>query len=483
MGQEAQSSEARFAEYVSCLASVLGREDRAGPFKDYCTGLLMPGERKSVEPMASIVAPARVSAKHQSLLHLVGQAAWSDEAVLGKVRDLVLPAIEAQGKIEAWIVDDTGFAKKGVHSVGVARQYCGRLGKTDNCQIAVTLSIANHAASLPIAYRLYLTEDWAADEARRKKAHVPDEVVFKTKPQIALDQIRAALKAGVSPGVLLTDAGYGADGAFRAGVTGMDLPYVVGVQSTLSVWPPGAEPLPPKPWSGRGRPASRVRRDGEHAPVCAKKLAMGLSDKAWRVVAWREGSNETLSSRFAALRIRPASRDWKRAAPHPLEWLLIEWPEGEKEPTKYWLSTLPEDTPIDVLVDTAKLRWRIERDYEELKSELGLAHFEGRSWRGLHHHASLCIAAYGFLIRERAAIPPSGSRRRQKPSLSQRPRPRGAADPIRAARRKLDRHHPPKARSRSGANPHTLPVLPSHATNLPALPGIVVSSRTRSLSA
>ncbi len=176
------------------------------------------------------------------------------------------------------------------------------------------LIIANHAASLPIAYRLYLTEDWAADEARRKKAHVPDDVTFKTKPQIALDQIRAALKAGVSPGVLLTDAGYGADGAFRAGVMAMGLPYVVGVQSTLTVWPPDREPLPPKPWSGRGRPPSRVRRDGEHAPVSAEKLAMGLSEEAWRVVPWREGSNETLSSRFAAVRIRPASRDWKLGA-------------------------------------------------------------------------------------------------------------------------------------------------------------------------
>jgi SRSO17 transposase len=148
MGHETHSSAARFAEYVDSLATVLGREDRARPFKDYCTGLLIPGERKSVEPMAAVVAPARVSAKHQSLLHLVAQAAWSDEALLSKVRELVLPAIETQGKIEAWIVDDTGFAKKGVHSVGVARQYCGRLGKTDNCQIAVTLSIANHAASL-----------------------------------------------------------------------------------------------------------------------------------------------------------------------------------------------------------------------------------------------------------------------------------------------------------------------------------------------
>jgi SRSO17 transposase len=169
MEHEAQSSEARFAEYVDSLAAVLGRDDRAQPLKDYCTGLLMPGERKSVEPMAAVVAPAHVSAKHQSLLHLVGQAAWSDEAVLAKVRELVVPAIEVQGKIEAWIVDDTGFAKKGVHSVGVARQYCGRLGKTDNCQIAVTLSIANHAASLPIAYRLYLTEDWAAAKRGAKR--------------------------------------------------------------------------------------------------------------------------------------------------------------------------------------------------------------------------------------------------------------------------------------------------------------------------
>jgi SRSO17 transposase len=385
MESEAQSGEARFAEYVDSLAAVLGRDDRAQPLKDYCTGLLMPGERKSVEPMAAVVAPAHVSAKHQSLLHLVSQAAWSDEAVLSKVHEVVLPAIEAQGRIEAWIVDDTSFAKKGVHSVGVARQYCGRLGKQDNCQVAVTLSIANHAASLPIAYRLYLPEDWANDAARRKKAHVPDNVVFKTKPGIALDQIRAALAAGVAPGIVLADAGYGVDGAFRSGVTAMGLTYVVGVQSTLSVWPPDREPLAPKPWSGRGRPPSRVRRDSEHAPVSARKLAMGLPEDAWRVVPWREGSNETLSSRFAAVRIRPASRDWKRSTPHPLEWLLIEWPEGEKEPTKYWLSTLPEDIPIDVLVDTAKLRWRIERDYEELKSELGLAHFEGRSWRGFHH--------------------------------------------------------------------------------------------------
>jgi SRSO17 transposase len=253
MDLSGQASQARFASYVEALVEVIGHADRAEPLNDYCVGLLMPGERKSVEPMAAIVAPARVSAKHQSLLHLVGQAPWPDEAVLQKIRELVLPGIERQGRIEAWIVDDTGFTKKGTHSVGVARQYCGRLGKQDNCQVAVTLSIANHSASLPIAYRLYLPETWANDAARRKKTHVPKDVRFKTKPQIALDQIRAAHAAGVAPGIVLADAGYGANSDFRAGVSALNLPYVAGIQSTPSVWPPGQAPLPPKRWSGRGQ--------------------------------------------------------------------------------------------------------------------------------------------------------------------------------------------------------------------------------------
>src|SRR5271155_1538357 len=367
--------------------------------------------------------------------------------------------METQGRIEAWIVDDTGFVKKGVHSVGVARQYCGRLGKTDNCQVAVTLSIANHQASLPIAYRLYLPEDWANDAARRSKAHVPDDVKFRTKPEIALRQIKAALRAGVARGVVLTDAAYGSDGGFRAGVTEMGLIYAVAVPSTISVWPPGMEPLPPKPWSGRGRKPSRTRRDADHRPVSAKALATTLPKEAWRDVSWREGSNQTLTSRFAAVRVRPATRDGKLTAPQPLEWLLIEWPEDESEPTKYWLSTLPEDPPIEVLVDTAKLRWRIERDYEELKSELGLAHFEGRGWRGFHHHATLCIAAYGFLIRERAAFPPSGPRRRKRPALSDGPRRRGSPNPNRAARRQFHSDHAPHPPRRTRTIPRSLPVL------------------------
>ena len=459
MDHESKGSEERFRAYVDGLAEVIGHADRERPLRDYCLGLLMPGERKSVEPMAAQVAPSRVSAEHQSLLHLVGQAPWSDAVVLRRVRDLVLPVIERQGPITAWIVDDTGFAKKGTHSVGVARQYCGRLGKQDNCQIAVTLSVANAVASLPVAYRLYLPEAWAVDADRRAKAGVPDEVTFKTKPEIALDQIQATHAAGMRPGIVLADAGYGVDGAFRAGITALGLSYAVGVQSTLSVWPPGQEPLPPKPWSGRGRPPSLIGRDPHHRPVSAKALAESLADDAWTSVTWREGTNAPLSSRFAALRVRPASRDYKHSTPRPHEWLLVEWPQGEAEPAKYWLSTLPDDASLAVLVNAAKLRWRIERDYEDLKGELGLGHYEGRGWRGFHHHATLCIAAYGFLICERAAIPPSASRSRATSSLSAGARPRRTADPARAPCRELDRDPPKAALRRSRQNPRQMPML------------------------
>lgn len=455
-------SEARFEAYVEALSAVLGHANRAGPLKDYCTGLLLPGERKSVEPMAAVVAPSRVAAEHQSLLHLVGQGAWSDEAVLRKVRDLVLPAMERQAPIKAWIVDDTGFAKKGVHSVGVARQYCGRLGKQDNCQIAVSLSVAHSQASLPIAYRLYLPQEWADDPVRRAKAKVPDDVVFQTKPEIALDQIAAARTAGVPPGVVLGDAAFGCNGAFRAGVTALDLPYALAIQSNATVWPPGLAPLPPKPATGRGRPASRLRREAGHAPLSVKALALGLPTDSWISCTGREGTNAPLSSRFCALRVRPAGRDWTRATPHPVEWLLIEWPEDEAEPSHYWLSTLPAETDLMALVDIAKLRWRIERDYEELKSELGLAHYEGRGWRGFHHHATLCIAAYGFLIRERAAFSPSATGIGQTPRLPDRPRPRDAPDKTRTSRRLLDRDTAKNHRRGSRKNTQTMSMLPSH---------------------
>ena len=341
---DGEGSESRFASYVEHMASTLGHADRRTPFRSYCTGLILPGERKSVEPIAARVEPRRVQGAHQSLHHFVANADWSQEDLLRRVRTFVLPAIEKSGRIRAWIVDDTGFPKKGVHSVGVARQYCGQLGKQDNCQIAVSLSVANEHASLPIAFRLYLPEDWAADPVRRARAGVPEDVVFKTKPQIALDQIKAARAEGVPEGVVLADAGYGINTAFRTALTRMGLTYVVGVQSSARLWPPGAGPLPPKAWSGQGRPPTLMRRDAQNKPQSAEQLAKSLSADAWRDVAWREGVDKTLHSRFAVLRVRPAHRDYWRSQPYPEEWLLVEWPQGESAPTKYWLSTLPADT-------------------------------------------------------------------------------------------------------------------------------------------
>ena len=458
MGLRRDESEARFARYMAALASVIGHADRAGPLRDYCVGLMMPCERKSVEPMAAITAPERTAPQHQSLLHFVGQSSWSDEKVLAKVRERALPEIERHGPIEAWIVDDTGFPKKGRHSVGVARQYCGQLGKQDNCQAAVSLSIANHDASLPVSYRLYLPEAWAQDAARRDKAGVPKEIGFQTKPEIALAQIRAACAAGIARGVVLLDAGYGNHTSLRQEISALGLRYAAGILSSTTVWAPGTEPLPPKRWSGRGRRPTRTRRDAKHSPVSVKELALGLPKRAWRTIGWREGTAERLSSRFARVRVRAAHRDRR----HEEEWLLIEWPKGEEEPTKYWLSTLPHDITFERLVDLAKLRWRIERDYQELKQEFGLGHYEGRGWRGFHHHATLCIAAYGFLISERGTIPPSGPRAAKAFAKLELPagyRPRGAADQARAPHPELHRNPAPANDRRPRQAPVEMPLL------------------------
>ena len=446
------ASESRFADYVEGLVSVIGHADRAKPLRDYCVGLMMPCERKSVEPMAAITAPDRTSAQHQSLLHFVGEGRWSDEKVLARVREMVRPEIERHGPIKVWIIDDTGFPKQGRHSVGVARQYCGQLGKQDNCQVAVSLSIANHHASLPVAYRLYLPQEWTEDRERRQKVGIPEDIVFKTKPQIALDQIRAACEVGLPRGVVLMDAGYGANTDLRTDIAKLGVSYVAGIMPNTTVWAPGTAPLRAKRWSGQGRPPKLIRRDRNHRPIAVKKLALSLPAKVWRTIAWREGSAEQLTSRFARLRVRVAHRDYNLTKSRPEEWLLIEWPKGEAEPTKYWLSTVPEKIAFHRLVDLTKLRWRIERDYQDLKQEVGLGHFEGRGWRGFHHHATLCIAAYGFLISERETIPPSRPCPAMWLSQLELPagyRPRGAADPNRAPHSKLDCDHAPTTRSRS----------------------------------
>src|ERR1019366_1479646 len=295
----------RFTAYLDSLAEAAGHLDRADPLKSYCKGLLLPGERKSVEPMAARLAPDNVRRMHQSLHHLVADAPWSDEAMLQRVRGYVLAAMRKQEAVVAWIVDDTGFPKKGKESVGVARQYCGQLGKPDNCRVAVSLSVSTATFSVPVAYRLYLPESWVGDTARRKKTGVPAAIQFQTKPRIALDQIRQAVEQDVPRGVVLADAAYGMDTQFRAGLQALQLEYAVGVQSSVSVWEPGKQPLPAKPRKQKGRPPKLLRRDENHQPVSTKQLAIALPETAWQEIRWREGSQK-LGSRFAAVRVRTA---------------------------------------------------------------------------------------------------------------------------------------------------------------------------------
>ena len=440
---DGSGTQERFRTYAADLASVLGHADRVRPFEDYCIGLLSAEGRKSVEPLAAVTAPERTAAQHQSLLHLVAQAPWSDHAVLTRVREQVLPTITRDEPIQAWIIDDTGFPKKGSHSVGVARQYCGQLGKQDNCQVAVSLSVATHQGSLPVAYRLYLPKDWADDPARRAIAGVPDDIRFQTKPEIALQQMRQAVADGVPPGVALMDPAYGNDSKLRAGISEFALAYVAGIQPTTMVWE-------------GGRPGTRLRRDETHRPVSAKTLAPELATDAWQQITWRDGSNTPLTSRFARWRVRPAHDDARRSEPAAEEWLLIEWPEGDAEPDHYWFSTLPADISLDSMVDQAKLRWRIERDYLELKQEVGLGHYEGCGWRGFHHHATLCVAAYGFLISEKELIPPSGpacARRRSQSAVPAGYRPRGSAAAVTTPHAEFHHHtaYPPRAHAGAGS--------------------------------
>ncbi len=457
------ASEARFSAYLQRLSGCLGHADRVGPFRGYCTGLLLAGERKSVEPMAARLCPERTSAEHQSLLHFVGQSPWEAETLLAAVREAVVPALTARAPLEVWIVDDTGVPKKGEHSVGVAHQYCGQRGKQENCQVAVTLSVATSEASLPIAHQLYLPEHWADDRERRSAAGVPEEVVFRSKSELALEAIETALSAGVAPGVVVADAGYGNNSGFRDRLSMLGLGYVVQVLSDALVWPPGSSPAVPE-WDGRGRRPTRLR-DGAAGWTArgVRDLADGLPATAWREVRWRDGTAGMMASRFAALRVRPAQGDRRgRETPRPEHWLLIEWPENEPAPTKFWFSNLAEETSIERLVHLAKLRWLIERDYRELKQELGLGHYQGRSWRGFHHHAALCIAAYGFLLAERAALPPSAaraSRMVQAPELPEGYLPRGRPAQNRTTRPPLDRHAETTHRASLDQNPATMPML------------------------
>ena len=391
-------------DFLSSMTVGMGRPERRRAMGLYITGLLLDGERKSTEPMAArlVDKASEVEAMRQRLQECVSVSDWSDDQMrkrLAEKLDAELPGVEA------FVIDDTGFPKKGKHSVGVARQYSGTLGRTDNCQVAVSLHLASEAASGCIAMRIFVPEAWANDLARRQTVGVPEDVVFLRKWEIALRKIDAALEWGVRRHVVLADPGYGDASEFRDGLTQRGLRYLVGIQGTHHVWGPGAEPRAPKPTGKRGRPKTR-HRDGNKKPVAIAELAEKIGRETYRKVTWRDGSKGKMSSKFAAIRVRPAERHTKGKPPGQEQWLLCEWPEDEAAPIKFWLSTLPETTSLKGLVRAARIRWRIERDYQELKQEIGLDHFEGRTWRGFHHHATLCAAAHAFLALRRALSPP-----------------------------------------------------------------------------
>jgi SRSO17 transposase len=402
---ELKRLERELQEYLREMLEGLGRRERLEALSWYVTGLLLDGERKSIEPMAARLVDdeAEISAMRQRLQEGVTISAWSDEVVYSRVAlkvDTELPGIEAL------IVDDTGFPKKGEHSVGVQRQYSGTLGRKDNCQVATSLHLAGEQGSACISLRLYLPESWCSDVDRRRKAKVPDDVAFATKLEIALAQIDAALRWGVRKHVVLADSGYGDSTDFREQLASRRLSYVVGVPGELAVWGPTSNPTAVMM---KQTPTERPRTryvDWDHPPTAIRTLAEGLSPQK---VSWRQGSLGWQSSRFAAARVRTAHKHVNGVPPGQEQWLLCEWGSAGMEPTKFWLSNLPGHTSLHALVRLAKLRWRVERDYQELKQEIGLDHFEGRTWRGFHHHATLCAVAHGFLALRRALFPPEST--------------------------------------------------------------------------
>jgi SRSO17 transposase len=393
-------------EFIGAMVEGMGRTERREALGAYLTGLLLDGERKSIEPMAARLVddPAEIQAMRQRLQQAVVIASWADEEMRKRLAlklDAELPGVEAL------VVDDTGFPKKGTHSVGVTRQYSGTLGRVDNCQVATSLHLAGESGSGCIGMQLFIPEAWANDARRRETAGVPAEVRFQKKWEIALDQIDDALRWGVGKHAVLADAGYGDAPEFRKALRQRGLRYVVGIQGDHRVWPPGNLPRPPENKPGTpGRHRTFWSADAD--PVKISAAARHLGRDGYSIVRWREGSRGKQVSRFAAMWVQSAEncRKGRGRTPTEPEWLLCEWPDGEKEPTKFWLAAFPKTTSLVALVRFAKLRWRVERDYQELKQEIGLDHYEGRTWRGFHHHATLCSAAHGFLALRRALFPP-----------------------------------------------------------------------------
>jgi SRSO17 transposase len=380
----------RLEEYFQSIAEVLGEESRRSSFALYAMGLLGEAERKSVEPIAARACPEpkKTNALHQRLLHFMVDSKWSDREVRRVATQYALSAMTQREPVEAWIVDDTGFLKQGKHSVGVQRQYTGSAGKITNCQVGVSLSVATSTEHLPIDFELYLPESWANDNARRQEARIPPEVRFKTKPQLALQMIERAVKDGVPPGIVLADSAYGSSSPFRAHLRSLGLHYGVGVSSQTSVCL----------LDEKGRPQQEAQS--------VSALAFRLQEAGgFRRCTWRQGTRKKLSARFALSQVNAAGVPKQEQEPL---WLLIEWREGEPEPANYFLISLPGWRTKKQLIRLVMQRWRTERVYEDLKGELGLDHYEGRRFPGWHHHVSVALCCYAFIVAERVRhFPPS----------------------------------------------------------------------------
>jgi SRSO17 transposase len=394
--REIEQFRLKLEAFLSDVTLCMGRKERGQHAEEYIRGLLMDGERKSIEPIASRLPDGDV----QALQQFVNQSPWSSS----EVQSSLARKMEAEFAPQAyWLIDEVSFPKQGKHSVGVARQYCGALGKTANCQVAVTLDLGTEESSTPLDWALYLPAQWIDDPTRRRKAGVPEEITFKTKPQLALDLIDEVRGWGLQDRLVLTDSGYGDGYEFRQGLRNRQLNYVVQVSGDLTAWT--QDPHPPELPMIRGGKVPRKRLYARDLPPTRslRQIAQELPSQSWKNITWREGTKGPLSSRFARVIVWMANGLVQgKTMMVPSEEALIEWPEESEAPLKFWLSTLPPHrTSWRGLVRKAKGRFRIEQDYQEMKSELGLDHFEGRSWQGWHHHVTLVTLAYAFLVLER----------------------------------------------------------------------------------
>ena len=360
----------------------------------YVRGLVEHGGRKSLWP--TLFRLGEDAARYESLQQFLADSPWEADLLVQACAERVVPEIELQ----AWVVDDTGIPKDGTHSPGVKRQYSGTLGKTGNCQVTVSLHAVGERGTVPLGFALYLPEEWAKDESRRRKAKIPDQVSFETKPQLAAALAAQATGWAVPRAPILADQAYGEDTAFRSRLDELSLPYVVAVSPQIGVFEPGTCFSPPHTTGKRGRPSSAWRAD--RAPTSIHALVGKLPPAAFRLLAYRTGpSGEEIKGRFACLRVTAANGVLRRGQEPREEWLICEWSENKEAPTDYWLSNLPADTEPERLVRLARLRWMIELDYRQLKGELGLDHYEGRSYAGFHHHCALVTCAHAFLTLER----------------------------------------------------------------------------------